>query len=656
MTITGKCDVCRMRKVKCDQRRPKCGACSKRDRPCSYSYGQVTAFVAEDPTQLSKQGKPMKAPVIYPVVTWETTDLGSFDTSSVSSKTSSSEDLRLTTERGADDGKGVFLTLAIASKDKPKGIRKPTPQQRKKLENHLNRLRELAHLTSYRPSSPESTLAARYLSILGPQPLKHQSLAMLGSWIETIPSRIGSSAVVDLAVEYLINSVSVLCNDSFSNRRVALASKARALKQLQLIVSNETTRATYDTALAMKMHFVAEICMGLKSLHHVIHAVALVEMLRAGPPSGLDVDHYWNFLDNTYIDDVPEAMVAGRTSVFDNEFYLETSSPATIPVDAPDAFRASVTIMHIFIQIPRLVCLVRHVKEHPEDTEMLASAVCLAESLWLLDPFDIMERVLQSSTTTIPIPPGLEIADIVSDSFHFDSIESACLISRYWMMKINLCGVTERLLLHFPKYTANTLLPDLVTVQRDDVHTAMNLARCIQYALYTCPHLPLLPLRIHTTVQISLGSWYRLYLRLSRAQEALNSTPSAHEDIGLTAQIERALRMKTWITDECNRLNKTWGIDAVSDGYLIAAVEHMTGGPIPDWLPTTVTFEEQDGDTVMKVEYGIPGPRFEELFGKDDERLSWLRSSTTASPFGKTRPVKALSALPEGHYEMIMPN
>jgi hypothetical protein len=44
--------------------------------------------------------------------------------------------------------------------------------------------------------------------------------------------------------------------------------------------------------------------MGMKSLRHVVHIVALTELLRAGPVADFDVDHYWNFVDSTYVDDV----------------------------------------------------------------------------------------------------------------------------------------------------------------------------------------------------------------------------------------------------------------------------------------------------------------------------------------------------------------
>jgi hypothetical protein len=330
-------------------------------------------------------------------------------------------------------------------------------------------------------------------------------------------------------------------------------------------------------------------------------------------------------------------MVAGRTTVFDNDFYLETTSPANIPVDAPAAFRLSVIMMHIFIQVPRLLCLLRHAISHPDDKDTFESVLCLAESLWLLDPIDTAEQVFQLTTTVIPNPPGPEIADIVPDSFHFHSVDSAILVTRYWFLEISLCGIFERLLLHFPERTKYSLLPSVATVQRKDINAALKLARCAPYSLYTCPSLPILPLRLHTTIQMSIGSWRRLYLRAKRAQIALQSRLGPQEDVGLATQLERALRMEKWVIKEGNRIHTDWKIEPVAPTYLHAAAESVAGGAIPEWLPTSVKFEEEEGDMVMKVEYGIPGERFKLLLGEDEERVPYTRTSTTVSPFGKKR-------------------
>jgi hypothetical protein len=44
--------------------------------------------------------------------------------------------------------------------------------------------------------------------------------------------------------------------------------------------------------------------MGIDSMYHAIHAYGLAELLRSGAVSGVDDEHYWNLVDNTYIDDV----------------------------------------------------------------------------------------------------------------------------------------------------------------------------------------------------------------------------------------------------------------------------------------------------------------------------------------------------------------
>jgi len=152
------------------------------------------------------------------------------------------------------------MTLAMRSQERPGRIQKVSSQQRRRLQIHLDQL-----LRGTSPTMPKqfvgahTSLAARYLSLLGDRSLEEQPFAILGSWIESIPSRIGKSPAVDHAIEYLVDSFSQHQAPSFSGRRKALASKSSALRELQVFVANETTRATYDTILAMKLHFIAEV-------------------------------------------------------------------------------------------------------------------------------------------------------------------------------------------------------------------------------------------------------------------------------------------------------------------------------------------------------------------------------------------------------------
>lgn len=44
--------------------------------------------------------------------------------------------------------------------------------------------------------------------------------------------------------------------------------------------------------------------LGLDSMYHAIHAFGLAELLKSGVITNVDDEHYWNLIDNTYIDDV----------------------------------------------------------------------------------------------------------------------------------------------------------------------------------------------------------------------------------------------------------------------------------------------------------------------------------------------------------------
>jgi hypothetical protein len=152
------------------------------------------------------------------------------------------------------------MTLSVQSRDRKKVMRKPSAQQRRKLQSHWSELQATTVLGMPRQFYPSQTaLAARYLNLLGSRPPEEQPFSILGSWVESIPSRIGKSPVVDLSIEYLVDSFAVYREQTFTSQRTALATKARALKELQLSVGNEKTRRSYDTAVATKIHFMAEV-------------------------------------------------------------------------------------------------------------------------------------------------------------------------------------------------------------------------------------------------------------------------------------------------------------------------------------------------------------------------------------------------------------
>jgi hypothetical protein len=314
-------------------------------------------------------------------------------------------------------------------------------------------------------------------------------------------------------------------------------------------------------------------------------------------------------------------MLAGRASVYDNEFYLSSTYPPPLSMDMIQLSayqRGSMAIMHVFIQCPRLNCLIRSAVTQPEDTEALVAAVTLAESLWQLDLSEQVAPLLASSITVHPTPPIEEVSDIVPMSLQFDSVQSMILCTRYWMLIDLLAGLIDTLYRHFPTETGFSLLPDPEVLRGTETDAAIQLAGSLGWAQSVSRKLPLVPLRLHTPLQISIGPWYRAIRRLA-AFEHHNTALDPHTEAEYARELSNARRMKTWLIEECNRIHRYWDVSLISEKPLLEALNTMAGEKIPDWLPVRVRFEAEDGEMVMKLDYENKTGSFQKRFDLGDE-------------------------------------
>lgn len=210
----------------------------------------------QDPNQLTKHGKSKVADFVYALDSPE-------DISSKSNSPDHTTSLafRVSTQRKAETGSGTFQTLAPIAVVKNRPSKKAVAQRRRALDAYLRRLQLESSLSLIKPSSAESILVARWIDMLGSGPMDCMPLSILGTFILSIPSRIGLNAMLDVAVEFLIDSHAVYWDDSYSKRQAAATTRSKALKELQLAVSEESSRNTYEVALATKMHYAAEACL-----------------------------------------------------------------------------------------------------------------------------------------------------------------------------------------------------------------------------------------------------------------------------------------------------------------------------------------------------------------------------------------------------------
>jgi hypothetical protein len=257
--------------------------------------------------------------------------------------------------------------------------------------------------------------------------------------------------------------------------------------------------------------------------------------------------------------------------------------------------------MHSFIQLPRLVCLVRHAIAHPQDEEIRSAALSLVAELWALDASAAISSIMQTSTSVVEMPPCPSIADIVPTSLHFDSIQTVILLTRYWMLRNHLCGILETIYKHLPSHCACTFLPSIDIVRDVDKNAAVNIAQSVPYSSFISPGLPLVPMRLLIPVGVSMGTWYRAAQRLEAMTGAGESTSvlSFQEEL----ELENARRMRTWVAEQMNEIHAGWGIDPAPLEMLQVAFDVMAGEEIPGWLPRRVRFEEVGDEMVMKLDY-----------------------------------------------------
>ncbi|KAI4673083.1 uncharacterized protein J4E78_001589 [Alternaria triticimaculans] len=426
------------------------------------------------------------------------------------------------------------------------------------LQVHLQKLREESPLASYLPSSPETTLISRYVGVLGPEPAGRQPFEVLGTWIQSIPSRIGSNKMLDLAVQFFVDSHATYRDDMHSKRKVARASKAKALKELQLAVMNTDNKVTYDILLATKLHYAAE---------------------------------------------VHEAMMSGRKSVYHNDYYLSATIPP--PINTRDVVlspsqRASMAVMHVFIQCPYAVALIREAISNPEDTTALAIAMSYLEGLMQIDVSQHVAELIETTVSVVPIPPSPNVADLMPDTLEFNSVQDFILCTRSWMLQSLLYGLADTLYRYFPAEAALSLLPSPQQLRIIDVDSALWLQKSHRWADSVSKHIPLLTMRLHTPLQMAIAPWHRMTRDLT-TQRSPSASPGSPSDVA--AELTRAKRMQAWIVNETNKIHKNWNVATVDEEILIEALEALSGEKMPDWLPTRVRFVPEEGEMALHMEF-----------------------------------------------------
>ncbi|THC97868.1 hypothetical protein EYZ11_002668 [Aspergillus tanneri] len=218
-----------------------------------------------------------------------------------------------------------------------------------------------------------------------------------GTWMDLIPSRVGSSAALDLGVIYVLDSFKSHLYANVTNEKRTCVSSTRALHSLRRAVKAcewPSSEAFSDLLLSVRLHLSAETFRGLGTYTFVLHVLELSKMMTHSRLGGSDTEAGRKILESIYYEEVVISTLRGEYSKFDDASWLV---PLSEP-HAPSFQLVSMAVMANFIQIPRLVDFIRLSHTRPAKA---TEAVSLAKRLYQNNCQPWMDHILQEETKVI---------------------------------------------------------------------------------------------------------------------------------------------------------------------------------------------------------------------------------------------------------------
>ncbi|KAH8705708.1 hypothetical protein BGW36DRAFT_403233 [Talaromyces proteolyticus] len=431
---------------------------------------------------------------------------------------------------------------------------------------HRPTTHEHVRLASSMPSTPDTSLSARWYSMTGPKDADFKILRPLGRWTTVIPVRLGWNEALDTAAIYALDACTAHFHPSEINARKVLVSAMKAVQSLRLAWQQATPTnpgELIDLMLTVQLHFSAEVFRRLQSRVYLLHMTALSTLLKSCDQSVLNTDIAQSIFSSIIYEEVVYSYFSGTDSTFDNPSFLQGLKSGILLWKSPLATVTAWIYEHL-IQLPRALRLVRSLYGS-QDPNIFAETVQLIKKLYNDDCDPLIPQIIENLATTIPTRSP-ENAGLVPLSYQFESTYIFKIFTRYFTFRILLYGLLQGL------HQVYALDIDMAVVQANDVHTAYSMAMCVDHALHTYPADGLLCVRLILPLQFSFMSWHQLEMR----SEAMESESAA-------ADYQRATDMKLLVVRIVMEIDAAWerGQTSLSKRYEVCErlAQALGGGP-----------------------------------------------------------------------------
>ncbi|KAH8879251.1 hypothetical protein GQ53DRAFT_756147 [Thozetella sp. PMI_491] len=551
MTQFGKCDTCRQRKVKCDEKHPVCGRCMKAGRECKYG-------TFEDPFRVVLSTDPSETPAAVPKPDPEDSrDAGR---------------LRLRSTRVAAAGAGFFQTFVSMSI--PESSDQPGP-------GNIGS-QPIWYIEPREPSLPRVPIPQPLPSVAPSQLRKWISLneiitsgldtkLVLGEWAEYIPERLQAEGALHCAMECFLDGSKAFANRSAENLAKSHKSNAKALRSIRsTIIQGGSVAILQDVCIAICLLRIVELLLRASTGEFKLHQTGVIKLLLHVSKQQRQL----NRLTRTIFLhcapwDTDAAIWAGRDSVFDSPAWL-----ARYPLPGTGCNVLSADAVHDFytisaVQIPRLVRLVRAARADPTNVAARADAIALASKLYTPTLDEWIDSHLKSGNIR-EVPTKIK-GNPLPTSYEFDSYMTYCHSLAYFDLRVTLCGLILSLCAIEPPMP-NLYPPHLdpVKVAAEDIRGAEWIAMGAENAHQHVQRMPA-PfdlMRQNGRLSMSYGTWYRLEKR-------------AGGEWSTDADAEKARMMRVWVRKMANELALKLGAVAPPEIMVVHKHEVYMGGPLP---------------------------------------------------------------------------
>lgn len=230
-----------------------------------------------------------------------------------------------------------------------------------------------------------------------------------------------------------------------------------------------------------------------------------------------------------------------------------------------------------YVAIPRLARLIRHLQASPENANPEQQVIDLARHLYAttIDPNFFSEGTSLGELWAEPtILDGL--ADVMPTSYGFKSSKLVSLFVIYWMARLLICGLVEKLVSTVP---STSLFFDRNKVEAEDIGIASEVLMMVQYVFTGLADtdsdmVRIRQLQLLSLLQTAFGAWYRM----GKRAETLAQEEGREEEREKT--IQRAGMMKGLCLGLCNRLIRCMQLPLMDMESTEAISEMFAGGPI----------------------------------------------------------------------------